>query len=46
MLKKTKLRYNEYYDMQRVYDSLYSASKTVTTFISYWRLLVQKKISG
>ena len=32
MLKKTKLRYNEYYDMQRVYDSLYSASKNGNNF--------------
>ena len=32
MLKKTKLRYNEYYDMQKVYDSLYSASKNGNNF--------------
>lgn len=25
MLKKNKLRYNEYYDMQKVYDELYAA---------------------
>lgn len=32
MLKKTKLRYNEYYDMQKVFDSLYSASKNGNNF--------------
>ena len=32
MLKKTKLRYNEYYDMQRVFDSLYAASKNGNNF--------------
>ena len=26
MLKKTKLRYNEYYDMQSVFDKLYENS--------------------
>ena len=24
MLKKNKLRYNEYYDMQHIYDELYA----------------------
>lgn len=32
MLKKSKLRYNEYYDMQNVYDELYSASKNSNNF--------------
>lgn len=32
MLKKAKLRYNEYYDMQKVFDSLYSASKNNNNF--------------
>lgn len=32
MLKKAKLRYNEYYDMQRVFDSLYAASKNGNNF--------------
>ncbi|MFI3177913.1 MAG: group II intron reverse transcriptase/maturase [Eubacteriales bacterium] len=32
MLKKTKLRYNEYYDMQKVFDSLYAASKNGNNF--------------
>lgn len=27
MLKKNKLRYNEYYDMQHIYDELYAQSK-------------------
>ena len=26
MLKKDKLRYNEYYDMQHIYDELYAQS--------------------
>lgn len=43
MLKKDKLRYNEYYDMQHIYDELYAQSKMVITFISYWKLLVQNK---
>ena len=32
MLKKTKLRYNEYYDMQKVFDSVYAASKNGNNF--------------
>lgn len=32
MLKKTKLRHNEYYDMQKVYDGLYSSSLNGNNF--------------
>ncbi|WP_160036881.1 group II intron reverse transcriptase/maturase [Paenibacillus sp. An7] len=32
MLKKPKLRYNEYYDMQKVYDGLYSDSLNGNNF--------------
>ena len=32
MLKKAKLRYNEYYDMQRVFDELYANSKNGNNF--------------
>lgn len=32
MLKKTKLRYNEYYYMQKEFDSLYAASKNGNNF--------------
>ncbi len=32
MLKKAKLRYNEYYDIQKVFDSLYAASKNGNNF--------------
>lgn len=32
MLKKAKLRYNEYYDMQKAFDSLYAASKNGNNF--------------
>lgn len=32
MLKKNKLRYNEYYDMQHIYDELYAQSKNGNNF--------------
>ena len=32
MLKKHKLRYNEYYDMQHIYDELYAQSKNGNNF--------------
>ncbi|WP_324656198.1 hypothetical protein [Bacillus paranthracis] len=32
MLKKTKLRHSEYYDMQRKYDELYSNSLNGNNF--------------
>ncbi len=32
MLKKNKLRYNEYYDMQSIYDQLYTNSKNGNNF--------------
>lgn len=32
MLKKTKLRHAEYYDMQKVYDGLYSNSQNGNNF--------------
>ncbi|HBG5893725.1 TPA: group II intron reverse transcriptase/maturase [Clostridioides difficile] len=32
MLKKDKLRYNEYYDMQHIYDELYTQSKNGNNF--------------
>lgn len=32
MLKKTKLRHNEYYNMQKVYDGLYSSSQNGNNF--------------
>ena len=32
MLKKDKLRYNEYYDMQSVYDELYQQSRNNNNF--------------
>lgn len=32
MLKKAKLRYNEYYDIQKEFDSLYAASKNGNNF--------------
>ena len=32
MLKKNKLRYNEYYDMQKTFDDLYAQSKNSNNF--------------
>lgn len=32
MLKKIKWRHNEYYDMQKVYDGLYSSSQNGNNF--------------
>ena len=32
ILKKNKLRYNEYYDMQHIYDELYAQSKNGNNF--------------
>ena len=44
MLKKNKLRYNEYYDMQHIMTSYTHRARTVITFISYLKLLVRNKI--
>lgn len=45
MLKKNKLRYNEYYDMQHIYDELYAQSKNGNNFYKlYDKLLVRNKI--
>ena len=35
MLKKNKLRYNEYYDMQHIYDELYAQSKNGNNFYKF-----------
>ena len=32
ILKKNKLRYNEYYDMQHIYDELYAQSRNGNNF--------------
>ncbi len=37
MLKKTKLRYNEYYDIQKEFDSLYAARKNGNNKFNYVR---------
>ena len=40
MLKKNKLRYNEYYDMQHIYDELYAQSKNGNNFYNSTRARV------
>lgn len=39
MLKKTKLRHNEYYDTQKVYDHLYSNSLNGNNFYKLTELI-------
>lgn len=42
MLKKNKLRYNEYYDMQHIYDELYAQSKNGNNFYKLLEFLSVK----
>ena len=42
--KEKQLRYNEYYDMQHIYDELYAQSKNGNNFYKYLKLLVRNKI--
>jgi hypothetical protein len=44
MLKKTKLRQNEYYDMQKVYDGLYSSSLNGNNF--YQLKTMERRMPG
>lgn len=39
MLKKTKLRYNEYYDMQCIFDELYQQSKNNNNFYKLMEII-------
>ncbi|WP_022794933.1 group II intron reverse transcriptase/maturase [Marinococcus halotolerans] len=39
MLKKTNLRYHEYYDMQTAYDRLYSASQNGNNFYQLMKMI-------
>ncbi len=39
MLKKTKLRHSEYYDMQKIYDTLYSRSLNGNNFYKLMELI-------
>lgn len=43
MLKKNKLRYNEYYDMQKVYDELYAASKNGNNFYKLLEIICSEQ---
>jgi RNA-directed DNA polymerase len=43
MLKKNKLRYNEYYDMQDVYGRLYLESKNGNNFYKLIELIGSKE---
>ena len=42
MLKKDKLRYNEYYDMQHIYDELYAQSKNGNNFYKLYELIISE----
>lgn len=43
MLKKTKLRHTEYYDMQKVYDELYSNSQNGNNFYKLTEIIGSKQ---
>lgn len=43
MLKKNKLRYNEYYNMQRIYDELYQRSKNGNNFYKLVEIIGSKQ---
>ena len=43
MLKKDKLRYNEYYDMQSVYDELYQQSRNNNNFYKLIEIIGSKQ---
>ncbi|TBL12714.1 group II intron reverse transcriptase/maturase [Bacillus thuringiensis] len=43
MLKKTKLRHNEYYDMQKIYDELYSNSLNGNNFYKLIEIIGSKR---
>ena len=43
MLKKNKLRYNEYYDMQSTFDSLYQQSKNNNNFYKLIEVIGSKQ---
>jgi group II intron reverse transcriptase/maturase len=42
VVKRKKLRHNEYYDMQETFDSLYEKSKNGKTFINLMELITSK----
>lgn len=42
ILKNNRLRYNEYYDIQNVYDSLYSDSKNGNKFYKLMEIILSK----
>lgn len=44
MLKKNKLRYNEYYNMQRIYDELYQQSENGNNFYKLVEIIGSKQI--
>ena len=43
MLKKDKLRYNEYYDMQSVFDELYQQSRNNNNFYKLMEVIGSKQ---
>ena len=46
LLKRQKLRNNEYYDMQSVFDELYENSLAKCEFKNLISIITLKKISG
>lgn len=42
ILKNNRLRYNEYYDIQKVYDNLYSDSKNGNNFYKLMEVILSK----
>ena len=42
ILKNNRLRYNEYYDIQNVYDNLYSDSKNGNNFYKLVEIILSK----
>ena len=46
MLKKNKLRYNEYYDMQHIYDELYAQSKNGNNFYKLLEIIGSEQNLG
>ena len=41
--KKNKLRNNEYYDMQNVFDELYASSKNGNNFYKLYEIIISKE---
>jgi len=42
-LKKNALRYNEYYNMQKIFDELYRKSKEGKTFKNLYEIIISEE---